>query len=161
MEVEKSDLENLKIEYSKFQKQHNLPSFDELNRDFKIEKIDDGETDFLIRDVRYQIGDFLEGFLRLLEAFLNPINVPMYFFPIVKALDEEDKKILTEMHEKVSKLMIKSIKLIDYSEKGEVEFIKDSFNLWQITKENFTMLIENIEKKIDNKTKKSERGYFG
>ena len=65
------------------------------------------------------------------------------------------------MHEKISKLMIRSVKLIDYSEKGEAEFIKESFVLWQTIKKDFAVLVGDIEKKIDNKIKKSERGYFG
>ena len=158
---EKSPLEKLKEDYSKIQKKHNLPSFNELNRDFKIEKLADIETDFLIREIRSQIGEGLENFLRFVEAILNPVNVPMFLFPVIKSLDEKEKEKLNEFYKKLSKLEIKGIKLINYSEEKEIELLKESFELWQEIKKDFTILIENIEKKLEVKTEKSERGYFG
>ena len=45
------DLKKLKEEYKKIQKKYDLPSFEELNSDFSIEKAADTETEYLIREI--------------------------------------------------------------------------------------------------------------
>ena len=159
--AEKSKLKKLKEEYSKIQKKYDLPSFDKLNEDFRIEKIAETETELLVREIRGGVGETLENFLRFVEAILNPVNVPMFLFPIIKSLNTEEKNKLSEIYKKLSKLEIESMKLIDYSEKKEAEFIKDSYRLWQEIKKDFVKIIESFEKKSDTKIEKSEKGYFG
>ena len=46
------ELDKLKKEYEKLRKKHNLPSFNELNKDFSIERVCEIETDFLLKEVR-------------------------------------------------------------------------------------------------------------
>ncbi|MDP2672632.1 MAG: hypothetical protein Q8O84_02360 [Nanoarchaeota archaeon] len=159
--TEKSKLAKLKENYSKIQKKYGLPEFDKLNEDFKIEKTAQTETDFLVREIRETIGETLENFLRFVEAILNPVNVPMFLFPIIKSLSVEEKNKLSEIYKKISKLEIDAMKLIDYSEKKEAEFIKNSYVLWQEIKKDFIKIIEGVEKRVDIKSEKTEKGYFG
>ena len=159
--TEKSKLKKLKEEYSKLQKRYNLPEFDKLNEDFRIEKTAQTETDFLVREIRESMGETLENFLRFVEAILNPVNVPMFLFPIIKSLNVEEKNKLSEIYKKLSKLEIDSMKLIDYSEKKEAEFIKNSYKIWQEIKKDFVKIIEAVENKTEAKVEKSEKGYFG
>mgnify|MGYP001611510258 CR=1 FL=1 len=159
--VEESKLKKLKEEYSKLQKKYNLPDFDRLNEDFKIEKVAQEETELLVREIRESLGETLENFLRFVEAILNPVNVPMFLFPIIKSLSVEEKNKLSEIYKKLSKLEIEAMKLIDYSEKKEAEFIKNSYRLWQEIKKDFVKIIESFENKVDTKIEKTEKGYFG
>ena len=159
--TEKSKLKKLKEEYSKIQKKYTFPSFDKLNEDFRIEKVAQEETDFLVREIRETIGETIENFLRFVEAILNPVNVPMFLFPIIKALNIEEKNKLSEIYKKLSKLEIDAMKLIDYSEKKEAEFIKSSYTLWQEIKKDFPKIIESAGKRTEVKFEKSEKGYFG
>ncbi len=159
--TEKSKLNKLKEEYSKLQKKYTLPDFDRLNEDFKIEKVAQEETEILVREIRESVGETLENFLRFIEAILNPVNVPMFLFPIIKSLSAEEKNKLSEIYKKISKLEIEAMKLIDYSEKKEAEFIKNSYKLWQEIKKDFVKIIEAVEKRLDIKIEKTEKGYFG
>jgi len=161
MKAEESKLKKLKEEYSKIQKKYQLPNFDKLNEDFKIEKASETETDFLVREIRESVGETLENFLRFVEAVLNPVNVPMFLFPIIKSLNTEEKNKLSEIYKKLSKLEIDALKLIDYSEKKEAEFIQNSYKIWQEIKKDFVKIIEAVEKKAEIKSEKSEKGYFG
>jgi len=156
-----SSLDKLKIDYSKLQKKYGLPEFDELNRDFKIEKLSDVETDFLVREVRSFVGESFENFLRFVEALLNPTNVPMFLFPVIKSLGVDEKEKLMEIHKKMARLEVDAIKLINYSEEKEAEFIKKAFKLWQTVKKDFIEVIEVVEKKWDVKTNPSTKNYFG
>ena len=159
--AEKSKLAKLKEDYSKLQKKYGLPDFDKLNEDFGIEKTAQTETDFLIKEIRESIGETLENFLRFVEAILNPVNVPMFLFPIIKSLNVEEKNKLSEIYKKLSRLEINAMKLIDYSEKKEAEFIKNSYKIWQEIKKDFVKIIEAVENKTEAKVEKSEKGYFG
>ena len=47
-----SDLVRLKKDYAKLQKKYSLPSFENMNQDFSIEKAAELETDYLIREIR-------------------------------------------------------------------------------------------------------------
>lgn len=161
MKSEKSKLKKLKDEYSTIQKKYDLPSFEKLNEDFRIEKITQIETEFLSREIRENIGETLENFLRFIEAILNPVNVPMFLFPIIKSLSVEEKNKLSEIYKKLSKLEIEAMKLIDYSEKKEAEFIKNAYKIWQEIKKDFVKIIEAVEKKLENKPEKNGGNYFG
>ena len=117
---------------------------------------------FTVDDYReITIGETIENFLRFIEAILNPVNVPMFLFPIIKSLSAEEKNKLSEIYKKLSKLEIEAMKLIDYSEKKEAEFIKSSYTLWQEIKKDFPKIIESTGKRTEVKSEKSEKGYFG
>ena len=73
--MEESKLQELKDQYSELQKKHNLPSFDEMNKDFYIEKLAELESDLLMREIRKFISDRLYNYLRFIENLLNPQNV--------------------------------------------------------------------------------------
>jgi len=159
--MEKSDLDNLKEAFSKIPGKYNLPSFDDLNRDFKIEKIAEVETDFLVREIRDHVSESLVNFARFVEAILNPANVPMFLYPLIKAMDEDDKKKLVDLNEKISTLEIQAMKLINYSEEKEAEFINNAFEFWQEVKKEFSEFVESTEKKIKKDSKKTGKNYFG
>jgi len=157
----KLDLNELKIKYKEIQKKYLLPSFDELNKDFKIEKLSEIETDYLIREIRGQISEIMENFLRFVEAILNPINLPMYFFPFIKSLTSKEKEKLIDIHKKLAKLQFNSLKLIEYSEEKEANFINEAFNLWQQIKKDFEGIIKEAESKWETKPNKTNGEYFG
>ena len=91
--AKESDLENLKKDYEKIQRKHGLPSFQELNEDFQIEKVAEVETDFLVREIRKFMADKFSNYLRFIEAVLQPVNTPMFIFSIIKSIGaEEDRK---------------------------------------------------------------------
>ena len=96
-------LDTFKKEYEKLEKRYKLPSFKEMNEDFYIEKISETETDILIREVRRIIGDRLANYMRFIENLLNPVNVPMFVFSIIKTIDPEEKKRLQEIYKKLIK----------------------------------------------------------
>ena len=52
MEAKCLTLEELKKEYEKLKKKHNLPIFKGMNEDFEIEKLQEKETELLLREVR-------------------------------------------------------------------------------------------------------------
>ena len=164
MAKEESKLEKLKENYLKIQKEHDLPSFEDLNKDFHIEKIAELESELLIREVRRLVGDKMVNYMRFIENLLNPVNVPMFIFSIVKALSTEDKKKLSEMYGDLVKMEIVFIELdLEFSEEKESKFIKDSYKSWQKIKKDLLKVLDNvkIEGEKGGKIESNNRGYFG
>ena len=162
MEEKDNNIEKLKIRYDRFREIYEVPGFIELNQIFDIEDID-CETDFLLRKVRRIISDRIAGYLRFVEIILNPSNAPMFFFKLIKKLNEEDKKQLNEIQGILGESEVEVLKLnLDYNEEKEVEFIKKAYHLF--TKDINKKLLSVVEKMSNEKNgeKKQEKGsYFG
>ncbi|MEK6741575.1 MAG: hypothetical protein AABX91_02870 [Nanoarchaeota archaeon] len=160
--VEEKKLDRLKVEYEKIQKKHKLPSFKELNEDFWIEELAEDETDLLIRKVRIKVGDHLSRAVRFVEGLLNPTNAPMFVFSIVKMMDSEDKKKLSEMYKELVKSEVRLIKLdFEFNEEKEAQFIRNSYKIWQPIKKELLEIMEKIDLKWDDKAETNNKGYFG
>lgn len=158
---EESQLEKLKKEFSAIQKKYKLPSFSELNEDFSIEKIEN-ESDFLVREVRRHIAEKFSNYLRFLEALLNPTGAPMFVFTVVKSLSNDDKKKITEIYKQLVQNEVKLLELdIEFSEKKEAEYIKNTFKMWQEIKKQLLRIVESIKKNWDSKAEGNSKGYFG
>ncbi len=162
MTKDEQKLEKLKKDYEVLKKEYNLPSFEKLNEDFYIEKIADSETEILIREVRKFIGDKMMNYMRFIENLLNPVNVPMFIFSIIKLLDAEEKKSLSEIYKGLMKKEVQFIELdLEFNEKKEAEFVKNAYEFWQGIKKDMLKVIDKINKKWDNKFGTNNKGYFG
>ena len=155
-------LENLKKEYAKLENKYKIPSYQQLNEEFDIEKVQELETDTLLREVRKVVLDKVIAYLRFIELLLNPSQAPMFFFALLKGLDNTDKKILEELYSKLGKLEIEVIEIDnDYSEKGEAEFIKHLFNEWKGVKEDMKKISKSLRNSWDKKSERKEKSYLG
>jgi len=156
-------LERLKKEYSVLQRKYGLPSFEEMNKDFYIEKIAENETELLLREIRRMVGDRLANYMRFLESLLNPTNVPMFVFSIVKFIGQEEKKKMSEAYKKLIKNEIGFLERdLEFNEAKEAQFIKDSFVLWQEIKRELSGIFERMEKSWKPNADSTEsKGYFG
>jgi len=158
----KEDLENLKQEYANLQRKYFLPTFDELNEDFQIEKLSETATDFLLREIRRLISDRLFNYLRFIESLLNPVNVPMFVYSVIKTFNSEEKEKLTEMYKKLARREVELIKLdMSATEEEEVGFIKDSYKLWQEMKTGLLGIVGVIKKNWDAEPDVDKKNYFG
>jgi len=156
------NLETLKQEYKKIQEKYNLPSFEELNEDFNIEKASEVQVELLIREIRRFVADKLSNYMRFVEAILNPVNVPMFVYSLIKSLDTQEKEKLKEIYKKLSKNELKLIELdINYSEEKEALFIRDSYKMWQEMKKDLLDIFEKANKNWDNKVESKNKDYFG
>ena len=162
MSKKELSLESLKKDYKKIQNKYGLPEFKKLNEDFSIEKISEIETDYLIREIRRFMGEKFSNYLRFSEAILNPVNVPMFVLSVVKTMSSEDKKRVTEIYKKLSKIEVELLELeAEFSDKKEAEFIKESFKTWQEIKKGLLEFVSTIKNRWDNKFEMNSKSYFG
>ncbi len=159
---EKTNLELLKENYAEIQSKHGLPEFDKLNKDFQIEKIAETETDFLIREIRKYVADKFSNYLRFIELILHPANAPMFVFSVIKTIGVEEKTKLNSIYKKLSKSEVQLIELdIEFSEEKEIEFVKESYVIWQEVKKDVLEVVDVIKKNWDNKIEVNGKNYFG
>ncbi len=160
--MKEHNLAILKKEYERFHKKYKLPEFSELNQEFEIEKLQEKETEFLLREIRRAISDKIAAFLRFFELFLNPQAAPVFILAVIKTLNNKDKIIIEKIYHTLVNFELTSIILdIDYNEKKEAEFIKHIFKKWQglkIELKEFSVIIEKRQKREKEKRRKS---YFG
>ena len=74
---------DLKKAYLDLQQDHTLPEFTKLAEDFDIEKIQDKETSFLLREIRRAINEKITAYIHLFENLINPNAPPMFIFSIL------------------------------------------------------------------------------
>ena len=155
-------LDELKKDYKKLQEKHSLPEFDKLAEDFDVEKAQEKETSFLLRDIRRAMNEKLSSYLHLFETFINPTSPPMFVFSLLKNADEKDKELMKKMYKEFSKVQIDMLKLDTiYNEEKEAAFIKDIFEKWQDLKKEISGLLEKLDKDFDLNNNQVKRGYFG
>ena len=108
------------------------------------------------------MADKFMNYLRFIESILNPVNVPMFVFSIVKSIGEDEKKKLTEVYKKLAKCEIDLIRLdIEFSEDTEAKFVKEAYESWQKMKKDILGVIDVIKKNWDNKLESNGKNYFG
>ncbi len=162
MQKKEQSLGKLKKEYSKIQKKHSLPSFEEMNKEFQIEKISESETEHLIREVRKYMAEKFSHYMRFVEVVLNPTNVPMFIFSIVKAITQEERNKLISIYKKLSKIEVDMIEIdLVFSEKKEADFIKEAHKTWHEIRNDLLSVVEVVRKNWDNKSEGKAKGYFG
>lgn len=153
---------NLEKTYNEFRQKHNLPEFKKLIQDFDgIEKIQDKEPIFLIREIRRAINEKITAYIQFLETLINPNAPPIFIFSILKNISTDDKNTIKEIYKTLSKSQIEIMKLDTiYNETVEIKFINNIFNEWQDIKPKIYKLIENFEANFETDDTSKKSSYF-
>ena len=160
----KDNLVNLKKEYEKVKAKYKLPEFTKLNSEFEIEKLAGKKTDFLLRGIRRNIEQRAGNFLKMLEEFVNPSFASMASLTLMKSFGDREKMLVKNSYEHIVDLILRAAILeIDYNEKKEADFIRDSVKIWEVTKKDLTELMTTAEKiwKQKIEEEKGDYSYLG
>lgn len=163
MTDKESSLADLKQLYSPLQKKYKLPTFSDLNDDFDVEKLQDKETDHLLRLMRMVIIEKIANVVRFLELLINPSESPtqLFIFAMLKNVKNDTRKDIEAIYKELSKIELSSLGLdIVYSEKDEAAFILEVSKVWNNEKPK----IKEITKKLGmtwGKDLELNRGYLG
>ena len=159
MENEEINFEEI---YSELAQKHGLPEFEKIAEDFDIEKIQDKESIFLIREVRRAINEKIAAYIHLFETLINPSAPPMFVFSILRNISQEDKETIKKIYKAISRTQIEVMKLDTvYKEEEEIKFINETFIIWQELKPIIYKLIERFESSFDEDDTSKKRSYFG
>jgi len=152
---------DLEKEYKLLKMKYNLPEFEEITQDFDVEKLYDKETLFLAREIRRTINEKITAYAHLFETLINPASPPMFVFQILKNVSARDRETMQNLYKTLSKIQLKTMKLDTvYSEKDEITFINNTFEVWQEIKPKIHDLFESFEKKFGNGNISKKQSYF-
>lgn len=162
MAKDESSLAKLKKDYSALQKKYKLPEFSDLNDDFDIEKLQDRETEHLLRLIRAVIVEKLANIVRFLELMLNPTEgpTPLFMMAVFKSVTPAMRNEMESLYKELSKIELASLTLdIDYEEKEEARFVADVSKRWSKEK----LKLKSITQKLGMTWSGAslDRGYLG
>ena len=159
--AEESKLKELKKEYAKLKEKYELPEFEELNKEFEIEKLQEYETDILLKNIRKTMAEKVLALIHFLEFFINPTGAPMFILAMTRNLKENTKKAIEEAYKKGCEIEIKSLSIdLFYDEKKEIEFIHEFIEEWEEIKNMIKGLPDDLIKAWEVSEKK-EKNYLG
>jgi len=157
----KSGLEVLKEDYAELEERFGLPSFDLMNRDFQIEKIQGEDTDFLLREVRKYVGDKFTSYLRFLETLIQPNGSQAFVFMMLKSLDSDDMKKIREMYAKMARKELELLELdIEYNIEKEAEFVNTTFEMWKEIKEDLIFIMDKAKFNWDKSAPDMKKSHY-
>ena len=148
-------------EYNNLKQKFNLPDFDQLNNDFGIEDID-SDSRLHLQKIRIKIYEKIEYYAKVLEILIQPDSSLSDMYEARYFSDNDREKIYSLYKKFMSILRRSNLVAIKNDEKETVEFIKDSYNIWNSSKD---VLSKHVSKLVDVWKKdtdmKSDFSYFG
>ncbi|MEM2121478.1 MAG: hypothetical protein QXU20_02365 [Candidatus Woesearchaeota archaeon] len=153
----------LRENYEKLMKKYNLPKFEELEKHFDLEEInDDVSQEKILYNIRKKICEKID----LITDFLSSI---IYFesetYAVFESgnLTKEEKNQLFKIFKSLMFIKRSALKIvIETNEEMEAEFIRESFQRFLSVKEELLKIIDKIRSfwiKDENEEKRVE--YFG
>lgn len=156
------DIDELKRGYELLRSKYGLPEFKFLNENFEIEDLSDTETDLLLRKIRKQMFEKINGVMRMLETFTNPSNAPMFLLNIMKGFGEDEKKTIEAIYKQLTPYAVDSFNLeIRYNEKKEADMINKISGDWPKLCEGMDKIYLSMKSGSEKEAGKKEKSYFG
>ena len=153
---------DIKLEYNKLKEKFTIPPYKELAEDFDIEKVNEKESDFLLREIRRAVGEKISSYMHFFELLINPSSPPLFLFSVIKTINKETKDKINSMYKGLAKFQIEAMKLDTiYDEKDEAKYINDIFDEWQKLKREIYKIMETFECNIEEIEEVRKGGYFG
>lgn len=153
------DLKDLKEDYAEIEKEYKLPSFQEINELFEIERIS-SESDCLIRVVRKIIFEKVLQVFSFVEMLSNPGNAPKAYSMFFASATKEDFEIIHKLHKILFEFFLESLELDSkYNPKSEAKFINEICTSWTDLSNDFQKLILKIRNPAE--IIKKEKSYYG
>ena len=155
----KEELKEMKETYQKLS--YKLPSFEELEENFDLDKISDRNQKFILLNIRRVMVEKFSNYSQLFEALLNPVSQSRLLLRILKKLDNEKKDKLREYCDKLLNYQYEAIKMeLVWDEKKEANFVNQKFKEWNKMKDEILELMDSLEFEMKDEKNSSENNYF-
>ncbi len=151
---------NIKENYQKSEKKHNLPGFDSLNNEFEINDIE--ETEFLLREIRRKITKKIDVYVELLEGLLYPAE-GLCDMHECRVFSEAEKNRMFELYKKLMFLSRLSVEIsIDENDSRSSDFINQVWKHWAGIKKELLPFVSKVKDSwLEETDIKEEPGYMG
>ncbi|HSU73218.1 MAG TPA: hypothetical protein VLJ21_05215 [Candidatus Binatia bacterium] len=151
----------LRDAYEQARKKYNLPSFNELDREFEIASIEVEEN--ALREIRHRIHDRIEFGAGILDTICQPDPNSVRSMMECSFFGDTEKRKAYELSQKLAALWrsLTEAELLN-DDKSDAEFIKHAFKEWQLFKEPLVTFVRKMRDSWKGtQTSKEELGYLG
>ncbi len=133
----------LKKKYSKCQKKYSLPKFEDIDKEFKIYRIDQYTTDILF-DIRKQISNVLHSLAGIIYPIFTPSEADIVSLIISAGMDKKTKIEAHHLFKKLNYLISRSNSAGLDGEEKSAEFIKEIWKEWPEIKKKIILFSDKI-----------------
>ena len=150
----------MRKEYDLLKSEFNLPSFDDLNKDFDIEDI--SKDDNILREIVKKINGVVDFYINFLEDVIHP-DSRYYSLKEANVLDKDLRLLAVKIYNKLMYLNRSGLSLnLDYSKKDASLRIINVFNEWQSLKKDLLSIVIVLKDSwLNHNEAKHDGGYFG
>ena len=139
---------NLKEEYEKLKKNHKLPNYEILDKEFEllyVTKLE--EIKFPLRFIRRRINDKIAWFCNMLQNIIQPNPSSLISLEESKFFSDEDREKMIALLKELMFMERESVVLdIDYDEKKDSEYINNILSKWDSIKKKISYFSEKLKK---------------
>ena len=152
---------NIEEQYNKLKDKHNLPEFEELDKEFEISSIEHDK--FLLREIINKMIERVDSFSKILEDLLQPDTSLLSSMYETKFFDENDKEKIYALYKKLMVIIRESLEVsLKRDEKEEAIFINKTLDGWKGLKTNLFEFISKLKDFWKKETDiEEELGYLG
>lgn len=154
-------MKNIEEQYGGLKEKYDLPSFQEINKEFEISTIEN--KSFLLREITNKIVERIDFFSGLFEDLLQPDPSLLRSMYEAKIFNDEERKTIYTLYKKLMVLNRQSVEVsLNREEKEDAFFIKKTFYEWKELKTSISKIVDKIKDSWKKETEsKEELGYFG
>ncbi len=156
-------MEKVKKEYNEIAKKHNLPSWEQLDKEYELGYVGPvAEISFPLRFVRRRINDRFAAVAGFLQGLLHPNTGSLINIQESKFFSDADRKIILNLLKEFMQLERTSFALdLTWNEKEEAEFIKNAHKKWLESKKQLEIFAEKLRTGWKEESNYSKGAYFG
>ena len=135
----------MKTEFENLKKKYNLPSFDDLNKEFQIDDIENENS--ILKEIRGKILEKSNTYAKFLEDLLQPDTTPSSFYECTILNSENEKKTVFELYKKLMIIDRAGLETnLLSSDELEAEFIKKTYEEWLKIKQKLLEIVTLVRK---------------
>lgn len=150
----------MKKEYELLKTKFEMPSYDELNKDFDIYSV--SSDDDIIREILKKVLGVIDNYTDLLEDIIQP-DSRFHTLKEANVLGKSERQLVNFNYNKLMYFNRAGVELqLNYSEEEAANFIKKVFFDWQAIKKDLLKIVNILKESWSKNTETElERGYFG
>ena len=154
-------MEKIKEKYEVLKKKHNLPSYEDMNKDFDIEEISEDST-LVLQKIRASMHDKIDFYAKMIEAILQPESSLSGLYE-AHYVDDDEKNSAYSLFKKLMGIVrYSNLVAVTNTDMDNAKFIKDTIKEWNSLKGDIQKHVKRLISLWDKETDiREDLNYFG
>lgn len=135
---------NIKKKYDELKKKYSLPSFEEIDKEFEISKIEEDEP-FLLHEAMKKVCEKIEAMHGILDKVLQP-EAHIADMHECNTFSDDEKEKLYDLYKRlmwINRFAVENS--MDNDDKKSAEFINTMWKRWAAVKKEFSTAVRKMK----------------